>query len=113
MKMMEKLIKFNVEGPDWKHEVQIDPDIFDSERDLYIEAASEGIEKQIAVGELNLGPLVIVKKEKSKKEALVNSYICLNNVSHYKLAEELRQNYLKQTNGQDLAVDTQGYSFTS
>ena len=67
MKMVDKLIKFNIEGPDWKQDVQVDPEIFDSERDLYIEAASRGIEKQIEVKELNLGPIVIVRRDRSKK----------------------------------------------
>jgi hypothetical protein len=64
----------------------------------------------MSVAELDLGPLVIVKKERSKKEALVNSFICLNNISKYKLAEELRVNYLEKSGGQDLAVDEEGYT---
>lgn len=113
MKMIEKTIKFNVEGTDWKHDVHVDPEVFDTERAQYIEAASRAIEKQMATNEeLDLGPLLIVKKERSKREAMVNSYICLTNISQHKLAEELRQNFLKKTDGQDLAVDEKGYSFT-
>lgn len=107
----QKMLNFYVEGPDWSHTVSVDPEVFDDERSQIIEAASAGVEKQINADEFNLGAIVIVKKTKStKKEALVNAYICLINVGRYKLAENLRQNF-KKSSGQDLAEDKIGYSF--
>ena len=103
---------FNVQGTDWSYDLEIDTSIFETPREQYLEAASRGIEIQLETNEkLNLGPIIIVKKKGSKKEALVNSYICLNNVSQYALAETLRENYKKQSNGQDLALDDVGFSF--
>lgn len=106
-----KMMSFYVEGPDWGHTVSIDPELFDNERAQIIEAASAGIEKQVESDEFNLGAIVIVKKNKtSKKEALVNAYLCLVNIGKYKLAEDLRTNF-KKNSGQDLAEDNTGYSF--
>lgn len=104
----KKKMTFNVEGPDWNQNVVVDPEVFDTERLQYIEAGTKAIELQKESGDLNLGPIVCVRKGKSKKEALVNSYICLINSAEYGLAEELRVKY-KQQSGQDLAVDEQGY----
>ena len=104
----KKKITFNVEGPDWKQDVIVDPEVFDTERLQYIEAGTRAIEMQKEDGDLNLGPIVCVRKGKSKKEALVTSYICLINSSEYELAEELRSKY-KEQSGQDLAIDDQGY----
>jgi hypothetical protein len=110
--MTEQQPNFNVEGLDWIFDLDIDESIFVTPGEQYIEAASRGIEMQISTNEkLNLGPMIIVKKRGSKKEALVNSYICLNNVSQYALAETLRESYKKQSGGQDLAVDDIGFSF--
>jgi hypothetical protein len=96
-----KMMSFYVEGPDWGHTVSIDPELFDNERAQIMEAASSGVEKQIDS----------VKKNKtSKKEALVNAYLCLVNIGKYKMAEDLRANF-KKSSGQDLAEDKTGYSF--
>jgi hypothetical protein len=106
-----KMLSFYVEGPDWGHTVSVDPELFDNERAQIIEAATVGVEKQINSEEFNLGAIVIVKKTKTaKKEALVNAYLCLVNVGKYKLAEDLRANF-KKNSGQDLAEDKTGYSF--
>jgi hypothetical protein len=106
-----KMMTFYVEGPDWGHNVSLDPELFDDERAQYIEAASLAVEKQLKEEDMNLGAIIIVKKSKSaKKEALVNAYLCLVNVGQYKLAEELRANF-KKSSGQDLAEDKMGYSF--
>ena len=100
----KKKLIFNVEGPNWKQDVAVDPEIFDTERLQYLEAGTKAIEMQKEIGDLDLGPIICVRKGKSKKEALVNSYLCLINCSEYELAEELRVEYKKQS-GQDLAVD--------
>lgn len=112
---MKKDIKqFTVEGLNWTHAVTVDTSIFETDRDQYIEAGSRGIEEQLTIlkeDKLNLGPVIIVKKGKSKKEALVNTFICLNNVSQFELAQLLRKNFMAQSNGQDLAFDEIGFSF--
>jgi len=108
----EKTTTFHVEGPDWEHVVALDTSLFDDERAQLFEAATLGIEKQMKNTEtLNLGAIILVKKSKAaKKEAMVNAYICLVNAGQYVLAENLRENFKKQS-GQDLALDTQGYSY--
>jgi len=108
--MTQKSIEYHVEGPDWMHSVKIDPEIFEFDKDQYIEAASRAIELQMKVETINLGPIVIVRKGKSKKEAMVNSFICLNNISQFKVAQMLRKNFMKQSNGQDLAMDNDGFT---
>lgn len=106
-----KMVSFYTEGPDWSHTVSIDPEIFDDERAQLIEAASLGVQKQMKEDDFNLGAIVIVKKSKSsKKEALVNAYLCLVNLGQYELAENLRKNF-KKSSGQDLAEDKNGYSY--
>jgi hypothetical protein len=107
-----KIMSFYVEGPDWAHSVSLDPELFDDERAQLFEAASLALEKQIKENEdMNLGAIIIVKKSKAaKKEAFVNAYLCLVNIGHYKLAEELRTNFKKES-GNDLAEDKMGYSF--
>jgi hypothetical protein len=109
-----KMISFYVEGPDWSHSVSLDSMLFDDERSQLFEAASLGLEKQFKNADnVNVGALVIVKKTKtSKKEAFVNSYICLINIGMYELAENLRVNFKKET-GNDLAEDKIGYTFES
>lgn len=106
------MLSFYVEGPDWSHSVSLDPELFDDERAQLFEAASLAVEKELKDSDdVNIGALIIVKKSKSaKKEALVNAYLCLVNVGYYKLAEDLRANFKKET-GNDLAEDKMGYSF--
>ncbi len=107
-----KTMNFYVEGPDWVQNVSVDPELLESERDRLIEAATLGIEKQIEKAEsLNIGAILLVKRSKtSKKEAMVNAYLCLVNAGHYKLAETLREDF-KKNSGQDLAQDTNGFSY--
>lgn len=110
-----KMMSFYVEGPDWEHKVSLNPELFDDERSQMFEAATLGIETQMRTlkesEELNLGPIVLVRKGKnSKKEAFVNVYLCLVNTGQYKLAEEFRTTY-KTSSGQDLAEDSTGYSY--
>lgn len=107
-----KTMTFYVEGPDWAQTVSIDPDVVETERERLIEAGTVGIEKQIKESDaLNLGAILLVRKsKKSKKEAMVNSYICLVNAGHYKLAENLRSDF-KKSSGQDLAQDVDGFSY--
>lgn len=109
--MTKKKVTFYVEGVDWTQEIDVDVEIFESPRELYLEAASRGLEEQMKVQKLNLGPVILVRKKGGKKEALVNSFMCLNNISQYELAQELRAAYMKKSDGQDLALDEQGYSF--
>ena len=107
----EKKVTYHVEGPDWVYEAELDTEIFESEAEQLFEAATRGIEDQLKEKEeLNVGAIIIVKKGKSTREALVNSYICLNNAGQHQLAEKLRENFKKQS-GQDLAVDETGYSY--
>lgn len=104
------MMSFYVEGPDWSHSVSLNPELFEDERNQYIEAASLAIEKQLETDDMNLGAIIIVKRSKaSKKEVLVNAYLCLVNVAQYELAEDLRANF-KKSSGQDLAEDKIGYS---
>ena len=107
-----KLMTFHVEGPDWEHEVSVDPELFTAERAQIFEAATVGLEKQIKTAEtLNVGAIILVRKGKSvKKEAMVNGYLCLVNAGQHILAETLRQSF-KKASGQDLALDENGYSF--
>lgn len=106
------MLSFYVEGPDWTYSVSLDPEIFDDERSQLFEAASVAVETQLKNSDdVNIGAMIIVKKSKAaKKEAFVNAYLCLVNVGYYKLAEDLRANFKKET-GNDLAADKMGYSF--
>jgi hypothetical protein len=108
----EKLTTYYVEGPDWEHTVSIDHEIFESEAEQLFEAATRAMETQLATAKtFNVGAVILVRKSKTaKKEAMVNAYICLCNMGNYKLAENLRTNFKKET-GQDLATDEIGYSF--
>jgi len=107
----EKKITYTVEGPDWIASVEIDSEVFETEGEQLFEAGTRAIEKQMTESkELNIGPILLIKKHRSPKEAMVNAYICLNNAAQYKLAEELRENF-KKSSGQDLAVDETGYSY--
>ncbi len=108
----EKTTTFYVEGPDWEHTVSLDPTIFEDERSQLFEAATLAVEKQMKAAELlNVGAIILVRKSKAaKKEAMVNAYICLSNAGQYALAENLRNNFKKES-GQDLALDENGYSY--
>lgn len=109
----DKKTTFYVEGPDWNTEVEIDTTIFEDEASQLFEAGTKSIEKRlIETTDVNIGAILLIKKgsEKTSKEALVNAYICLNNASQYKLAEMLRKNY-KDSTGNDLSIDGQGYSY--
>lgn len=105
-------MNFYIEGPDWEQSVSLDPELFIEERDRLIEAGTLAIEKQIKEHEsLNLGAILLIKRTKSsKKEAMVNAYICLINAGQYKLAETLRNDF-KKSSGQDLAEDKTGFSY--
>jgi len=107
-----KLTTFFVEGPDWEQTVSVDTELCDGERAQLFEAATRAVEKQMEETDtLNVGAILLVKKSKAaKKEAMVNAYICLLNASKHTLAENLRENFKKET-GQDLAADQNGYSF--
>jgi hypothetical protein len=107
-----KMLSFYVEGPDWGHTVFLNPELFDDERAQMFEAATLAIEKQMKESdELNLGPILLVRKSKSaKKEAMVNAFLCLVNIGQYVLAENLRENF-KKSSGQDLSQDKNGYSY--
>jgi hypothetical protein len=105
-------VTFYIEGPDWANEVEIDTTIFDTEAAQLFEAGTRSIEKQMKDNEdLNLGAILLIKKgRKNAKEAMVNSYVCLNNAHQYALAEKLRQSF-KESSGQDLSVDEKGYTY--
>ena len=107
----EKKITYKVEGPDWDTEVELDTEIHETEAEQLFEAGTRAIESMIKENDnLNIGAILLVKRPKSSKEAMVNSYICLNNAAQYQLAEVLRENF-KKSSGQDLALDEQGYSY--
>lgn len=105
-------VTFYIEGPDWASEVEVDTELFDDERAQLFEAGTRALEKRLADNEdLNLGAIILIKKgKKNAKEAMVNTYICLNNAAQYKLAETLRKNF-KESTGQDLSLDDVGYSY--
>lgn len=108
----EKKVSYYVEGPNWETNVSLDAEIYDDERGQLLEAGTLAIEKRIKEdGDLQLGAILIVKKSKrSHKEALVNAYICLINAGQYKIAENLRSTFKKET-GNDLASDEKGFSY--
>lgn len=112
----EKKISYYVEGPNWDTNVVVDGEVFDDERSQLLEAGTLAIEKRILEekgdeGDLQLSAVLTVKKsKKSTKEALVNSYICLINAGQYKIAENLRDTFKKET-GNDLASDEKGFSY--
>ena len=105
-------VTFYIEGPDWTEEIAVDVDIFEDEVSQLFEAGTKAIEKRVKENtELNVGALLLIKKEKkTNKEAMVNAYICLNNAAQYALAESLRENF-KNASGQDLSLDTVGYTY--
>ena len=105
-------ITYHVEGTDWNTDVELDAEIFETEKEQIFEAATRALEIRMADNEeLSIGAIILVKKQRSPKEAMVNAYICLNNAGKYKLAEELRENFKKSSGGQDLALDETGYSY--
>jgi hypothetical protein len=108
----DKKTTFFVEGPNWETEVMVDTVIHDDERSQLIEAATLAIEQKIDREEdLQLGAVILVRKtKKSSKEAMVNAYICLVNAAQYKMAENLRKNFKKES-GTDLATDQNGFSY--
>lgn len=106
---MEKKEKFSVSGLGWRTIVMIDETIFNDVGEKYIEAASVALERLIAKKDIDLGPIVEVKSLKTNMSALVNSYICLNNIGRYSDASILRKNFMEFSGGQDLAVDEKGY----
>jgi hypothetical protein len=112
----EKKISYYVEGPNWETNVYVDGEIHDDERSQLLEAGTLAIEKRILEekkeeGDLQVSAVLTVKKnKKSTKEALVNTYICLVNAGHYKIAENLRETFKKET-GNDLASDEKGFSY--
>jgi hypothetical protein len=103
---------FYVEGPDWTTQVDIDTSVFETERDQLIEAGTKAIESRMKDNDdVNLGACTLVKKgKKTAKEAMVNTYICLNNAARYTVAESLRKNFKDATNN-DLGLDEEGYSY--
>ena len=108
----DKKTTFFVEGPNWETEIMVDTVIHEDERSQLIEAATLAIEQKIDREEdLQLGAVILVKKtKKSSKEAMVNAYICLVNAAQYKMAENLRKNFKKES-GTDLATDQNGFSY--
>ncbi len=108
----EKKISYYVEGPNWETNVSLNAEIYDDERGQLLEAGTLAIEKRVEEeGNLQLGAVLVVKKsKKSSKEALVNAYICLVNAGQYKIAENLRDTFKKET-GNDLAADEKGFSY--
>jgi len=107
----EKKITYRVEGPDWNTEVDLDPEIFESETQQLFEAGTQAIENMLSTNEnLNIGAIILIKRQKSTREAMVNSYICLNNAGKFSVAERLRETF-KKASGQDLALDEDGYSY--
>lgn len=108
----EKKITYHVEGPDWDIDVELDTEIYESERDQLFEAGTRAIELTLKENDkMTIGAVLIVKKQKTSKEALVNAYICLNNAAQYQMAENLRETFKKTSGGQDLALDQEGYSY--
>lgn len=108
-------ITFNVKGPQWTETVMVDVSDFSDDRSKYIEIATRGMESQWKSSEdkFRLGPIVEVKqKTKKSKSVLVNSYWCLLNSSiptAQSMAETMRDRYKTET-GQDLKLDTKGYT---
>ncbi len=103
--------KFHVEGVDWETDIELDTQIFETDGEQLFEAGTRAIEFVLKEkNNINMGAILLIKKNKSRKEAMVNTYICLNNAGQYKLAEELRKNFKNQS-GQDLALDETGYSY--
>ncbi len=111
MSSKTKTITYYIEGPDWAHNIELDTEVFDTLPSQLFEAGTRAIEKQMSITDkFNIGAVIIAKKsKKAKLEMLVNSYICLINAAKYGLAEDLRNNFKKET-GQDLATDDAGFS---
>ena len=104
--------QFTIRGPNWSMNVPLDPSIYDTEAQLFIEAATCGIDAKFRASRENfqLGPIVSVKRKSDGKEAMVNAYTCLINSGHHKMAERLRENFKSETE-QDLRLDDSGISW--
>ena len=110
----EKDVIFYVEGSNWTKEVTIDLNVCTDERSQLIEAGTKAIELKLEgdSGSLDVGPILLVRKgSNDAREAMVNTYLCLINAAQYKIAEDLRENYKKASNGKDLALDNTGYTY--
>lgn len=104
---------FYVEGPNWKETVSLDADIFPTEDERILEAATIAIEtsSKRSNSKFQLGPMVQVKeKTGQERTALVNAYKCLLNAGKHDLAKRLHTNFQKNE-GQDLGLDDKGYSW--
>lgn len=105
-------VQFTIKGPNWSINIPMDPSLYDTEEHLFIEAATSGVDAKFRAGgdKFQLGPIVSIKRKSDGKEALVNSYTCLINSGHHKMAEQLRTNYKSETD-QDLRLDESGISW--
>ena len=105
---MKKQI-FYVEGPDWQTSVAIDQLRYIDTASKLFEAGATAIKKILISKDLNLGPVVLIRKDsKTGKEFIVNSYICLTRAGEYKTAKQLRT-IVQQKFGMDITADDTGY----
>ena len=84
----------SVRSANWEMDIQIDDDIFD---DVYVEACTRILEKNIRVGNLTVSPFMEANIKNRKKIFVFNTYKILINAGYHKFAENLRFNFKKQT----------------
>jgi hypothetical protein len=108
--MINKTKKFEVEGVDWKIQVELDSLVYtDTATRLFVAGAMAIEHMSTGSTGCNLGAIVLVTEKDGKNITFgVNSYICLNRVGDYESAKILRKNY-RDMSGQDLSEDLKGY----
>ena len=98
---------FLVEGFDWNVEVKVLMDDYDNVDDVMIEAATMALEGVYYSDPNNFKVGSVVKISFKRKTEYIkwgNTYILLCNASLFKLAENVRKNFLEQ-NKVDLSKD--------
>lgn len=90
-----KFKKILVKSAGWEEEVIIDSDIFD---DIFLEACTRVLENHIKVGNLLVSPFMETRLKRGKNIYIFNTYKILINASFHEYAENLRENFKRESN---------------
>ena len=94
--IMNKLKTIIVKSANWEMEVEIDNELFN---DIHLEACTRALEIQIKNNNKVVSPFMTsTLKGDNRKLYTFNTYKILINASYFNYAENLRNNFKKQTN---------------
>ena len=75
--------------------IDVEPDLFE---DIFLEACTRLLERNIKSGNYTVGPYINVRLKRSRSKIYTyNTYLVLINASHHYYAENLRTAFKKQT----------------